>query len=284
MQADEPFGPHDQVSLAAAKEDIILDESDFHIDLGRCGTGSRMIDDVTAGYGRKNFDMLFAMRTGPDTHDAVQATARTTPTTRRYATYGNAPARDPTMQSYMFSSSGSAKNVPVHPCWLPFLNAVNDGRGVPGRPLYNQVTVNWYRDGGEHTPFHVDCTVTMPDGADIAVLSLCEEGMAARPFVIKPNGFHRNRVIIPTRHGQVITMTGDHKACRHGVPRAAGNVGRRISMSFRTYRGAPPGRADSGGRPSPGSSGSSGSSGSAGSGRSDGPPYPNDHSNSCTVM
>jgi alkylated DNA repair dioxygenase AlkB len=102
---------------------------------------------------------------------------------------------------------------------------------------FNHVLVNRYRDGGDSIGLHADDEPELGRDPVVATLSLG----AVRRFVVKP----RRAQLGPSRaldveHGSLLVMGGTcQRHYVHGVPRAAGAVGERISLTFRRLL-APP--------------------------------------------
>lgn len=59
---------------------------------------------------------------------------------------------------------------PLPDAFLPFLEHVNRNGAD-----YNQVVINWYKDGQDYTPQHSDCEEGMKESADIVIVSLGDE-------------------------------------------------------------------------------------------------------------
>lgn len=98
---------------------------------------------------------------------------------------------------------------------------------------YNQVVVNWYRDGNEFIPMHGDCEHGFAPGADVVVVSLG----ATRIFKLEardPNG-KIAYLGIPCPTGTIIRMRGEtQKEYRHGVDKDDTSQ-RRISITLRSF-------------------------------------------------
>jgi len=160
---------------------------------------------------------------------------------RLYASFGKTPARRSGSTTYMFSADGiatksAARSIPK--MFRPILDHLNT---LHGHGAYNQLVVNWYCEGRNYTPFHMDCLDGMIDKATVATVTLVDEKVAdaeSRRLVFKPaqNSAPNLHLRIPTTNGQIIIFGGDALTkWRHGIPKTKGDVARRISLSFRSY-------------------------------------------------
>ena len=96
---------------------------------------------------------------------------------------------------------------------------------------FNHVLVNRYRDGSDSIGLHADDEPELGRDPIVATLSLG----ATRRFVLKPRraraGASRT---FDVDHGSLLVMGGTcQRHYVHGVPRQAGAVGERISLTFR---------------------------------------------------
>jgi alkylated DNA repair dioxygenase AlkB len=191
-------------------------------------------------YGTDSFTTLFNLH--PEQRGKVQMPSGECESPRWHKSYLNTPSPNPASHfSYMFSGHDEASNRDQLPdAFLPFLEYVNRDDGS-----YNQVVINWYKDGQDYTAQHSDCEDGMEEGADIVVISLGDE----RIFKIRPKNPQREEgdsetivvnktegLDIPCPHGSVLTMGGHaQKFFRHGVPKFA-SEGPRISITFRKFK------------------------------------------------
>jgi alkylated DNA repair dioxygenase AlkB len=109
-------------------------------------------------------------------------------------------------------------------------------RAAAGAP-FNHVLANRYRDGADSMGLHADDEPELGPDPQVAIVSLG----AARRLVVKPRRKGApGRHDLDFGHGALLVMGG---ACQrhyvHGVPRQAGVVGERISLTFRTLLRAP---------------------------------------------
>jgi alkylated DNA repair dioxygenase AlkB len=202
-------------------------------------TMSTLPSDLTL-YATNTFTTLFNHH--PTSRGKVQMPTGEHESPRWHKSYLNTPSPNPTSHySYMFSGHNDTSNRDQLPsAFLPFLDYVNrEGGG------YNQVVVNWYKDGQDYTPQHSDCEDGMEEGADIVVISLGDE----RLFKIRPKNLKREEVDgdmgvvakgegldVACPHGSVLTMGGQtQKFFRHGVPKSASEAPR-ISITFRKFK------------------------------------------------
>ncbi|MDQ3773729.1 MAG: alpha-ketoglutarate-dependent dioxygenase AlkB [Pseudomonadota bacterium] len=115
--------------------------------------------------------------------------------------------------------------------------------GVP----FNHVLVNRYRDGGDSMGFHADDEPELGEDPVVASLSLG----APRRFVLKPRRRHGGeRHTLDLGRGSLVVMGGTcQRDYYHGVPRQAGLLGERMSLTFRKIlTAADRGRENQGGR------------------------------------
>lgn len=129
-------------------------------------------------YGADAFDTLFNLH--PEQRGKVQLEDGEVESPRWHKSYLNTPTYDPASRySYMFSGQDDSKiRDPPPDAFLPFLEHVNRDNAAG----YNQVVINWYKDGQDYTAQHSDCEIGMEEGADIVVISLGDE----RVFKIRP--------------------------------------------------------------------------------------------------
>ena len=106
--------------------------------------------------------------------------------------------------------------------------------GAAAHSRFNHILCNRYRSGGDSMGFHADDERELGPDPIVAILSLG----AVRRLGLKP----RKRKAAPARcyqlgHGSLLVMGGScQRHWLHGVPRAAGQVGERISLTFRWIR------------------------------------------------
>ena len=176
----------------------------------------------------------------PSARGDVYHTKRPIPAHRFYACFGNTPKRDEASPTYMFSSGEPVSRTPIPAIFQPLVDHLNEGRS----PAFDQFVVNWYENGRDYTPFHIDWLGGMAPGATVATVSLVEEaeGTEPRHLVFKPAKASAKslHLRIPSANGMCVTF-GDEALSkwRHGVPKAHGPVARRISLSFRSYINIP---------------------------------------------
>ncbi|KAG9557183.1 hypothetical protein KCU71_g10561, partial [Aureobasidium melanogenum] len=186
------------------------------------------LPDDLKKHGADAFDTLFNLH--PEERGKVQMQNGEVESPRWHKSYLNTPTFNPSLHySYMFSGQDDTGiRDPLPDAFLPFLEYVNrDNAG------YDQVVINWYKDGQDYTAQHSDCEEGMEEGADIVVISLGDE----RLFKIRPkHSPHAKDLRIRCSHGSVLTMGGDtQKFLRHGVPKSASKDSR-ISITFRKFK------------------------------------------------
>ena len=99
------------------------------------------------------------------------------------------------------------------------------------RVPFNHVLVNRYRDGADSIGLHADDEPELGRDPTVATLSFG----ATRRFVLKPRRPRRSASrSFDVEHGSLLVMGGTcQRQYVHGVPRQAGAVGERISLTFR---------------------------------------------------
>jgi alkylated DNA repair dioxygenase AlkB len=127
---------------------------------------------------------------------------------------------------YRYSGQTLEPHVPT-PSVAALMTRVVEQTKVP----FNHVLLNRYRDGADSIGLHADDEPELGRDPVVATLSLG----ATRRFVVKP----RRARLGPSRslevvHGSLLVMGGTcQRHYVHGVPRASGAVGERISLTFR---------------------------------------------------
>ena len=116
---------------------------------------------------------------------------------------------------------------------------------------FNHVLANRYRDGNDSMGLHADAETELGSQPVIATLSL---GASRRFRLVPRRKSASGQAGAPPEqaktfelgHGGLLVMGGTcQRHYRHGIPREAGSVGERISLTFRHVVGAPaetPGR------------------------------------------
>ena len=137
-------------------------------------------------------------------------------------------------RNYMFSGLNDSQNRESLPeIFMPYLQYVNQIFEEP----FNQVSINWYDDGSQYIPLHVDCEEFMGGDKSIAILTFNENDEEARDLVLKRFD-DKTEIKIPLLHGSIFTLTSEmQKIYKHGI-RKDDSKGRRISLSFRKFEEA----------------------------------------------
>ena len=123
-------------------------------------------------------------------------------------------------------------NEPVPEAFKPFLDFMNEGTTT-----YNQMVVNYYKDGSEFIPMHSDCKVGMVDDASITVIHLDngEPDEPRRIFMLRARE-GATKLEIKCTQGAVVTMIGaTQEEFRHGVAEDETKY-KRISLTFRSFK------------------------------------------------
>lgn len=138
---------------------------------------------------------------------------------------------------YMFGARDEVSSGPPPSLFQSLMDHVNATAELP----YNQMVVNWYADGSDWMPQHVDWNAGMAPGAAQRIVTISLGG--SRVFrvsakkrlpdddVALPDGMD-----IPVAHGTIVTMCGSafHDKYKHGVPKVP-EAGPRISVTLRHY-------------------------------------------------
>lgn len=105
---------------------------------------------------------------------------------------------------------------------------------------FNHAVVNRYRDGRDHMGLHTDREPQLGEQPLIAALSLG----VTRTFRLEWKYKRKRKRTLKLPHGSLLLMGGTlQRHWRHAVPRAPGETGERINVTFRWLHGppAPPG-------------------------------------------
>ena len=145
---------------------------------------------------------------------------------RKYMSYGKTPDFADTGKSYMFNNK--SEDMPVI---IQFL--LNWAKGVDSR--YNNVYVNWYKDGQDFIEPHSDCTNSLVPDSSIMIFNL-NEGRYIRTFKIENKLNPEDIMDIPLLNGRaIILFTDDQTNYRHWVGQENTDEGR-ISITFRAVK------------------------------------------------
>jgi alkylated DNA repair dioxygenase AlkB len=114
-------------------------------------------------------------------------------------------------------------------------------RAEAGAP-FNHVLVNRYRTGEDSMGLHADDEPELGPDPRVATVSLG----AGRRFIVKPRRKEDGpRQDLELGHGALLVMGGTcQRHYVHGVPRQAGVMGERISLTFRRLLRAPDAESD----------------------------------------
>lgn len=128
------------------------------------------------------------------------------------------------------NTSNNNDNLPEE--FMPFYNYV---KTIDSR--YNQVVINWY-DTNDYIEFHKDCQRKMIKDVPILILTISEDKNRLRNFeIIKydDNPNENSKFKIPLNNGLLLKMCGNFQSeFKHGI-RQDNTLGRRISVSFRSF-------------------------------------------------
>lgn len=141
--------------------------------------------------------------------------------------------------SYMFSGMDDSQNNDDLPeIFKPYLDYMNSTFTDCN---FNQVSVNWYKDGNDYIAFHRDCEIGMTGNKKIGIMTFNENPDECRELIFKlsnpiPEGeFFEKEVSVPLKNGSVILISTDvQKYYKHGI-RKSDTTSKRISLSFRQF-------------------------------------------------
>ena len=184
---------------------------------------------------RDVFPKMYALRPEAPCKVLVGPNKRVEVTERAHKSYLKTPPYDAANpKSYMFAGlEDQAKvNDDLPEVFQPILDWLNQDAVMP----FNQVVVNWYKDGTEYIPMHSDCETGMVPGASIVVVNLEEPNTSfPRLFTLESRSGTQPKLELRLKHGMVIRMLGDtQKEYRHGVCKD-GTMHKRMSMIMRSY-------------------------------------------------
>ena len=160
---------------------------------------------------------------------------------RYHQSFMNSPKLDERFDhnSYMFCGLDQNANNDVPLLFKHFLKYINQIQLLNNKPLYNQVTINWYESGENYIPYHADTEIGMiENNPTICILSLGGE-LDNKPtrtlkFICKKNT--TRRYDFACYNGGLVTMYGKaNKDFRHGVAKVD-KSSPRISISFRQFK------------------------------------------------
>lgn len=101
---------------------------------------------------------------------------------------------------------------------------------------FNHAVVNRYRDGRDHMGLHTDREPQLGTEPLIAALSLG----VTRAFRLEWKYKRKRKRTLKLQHGSLLLMGGTmQRHWRHAVPRAPGQAGERINVTFRWLHGPP---------------------------------------------
>jgi alkylated DNA repair dioxygenase AlkB len=174
-------------------------------------------------YAWSEFDAMMAL--SPDSSRVVMYN-KDVESPRLHRSYLCTPKYENINYSYMFCGINDSNESLLPEVFQPLLDFANVGEATP----FNQITVNWYRDGNDFIAYHSDYEDKMAT-TDVMVISLG----ATRNFDLKKKG-ELTTTTVPLTHGDILVMHGDtQKEYRHRVPKD-GSSSPRISITLRKYK------------------------------------------------
>ena len=171
-------------------------------------------------YGKEDYEYLWGIR--PDKPHKVRVYGKEFDTPRLQKAYG---------RDYKFSGT-IAHSDPVPEILNRLIEYMNDKYKVN----FNQILINWYRDGEDYIGMHSDDESDIIKGSPVITVSLG----TTRDFVLqekKENGDgKREREVIKMEDNMVVVMGGTcQKTHKHGVPKRKRIKGSRISITLRCF-------------------------------------------------
>lgn len=196
------------------------------------------IPDNLKEYGLKNFNKMFMYH--PIEKGKIIRNGLEKISDRYHISYLNTPIYDGSNDNYMYSGLFDIDNNKELPKEFQKYYEYIQSQDFK----YNQVIVNWFEDGNNYIPNHVDCNKSMVDNYKIMMLTLNKTGdnkmKKYRKIVIKSRGKYQqnclyDKLCIILKHGMLLEMCGlTNKYFRHGIPKIIDeNIDPRISLSFR---------------------------------------------------
>lgn len=118
--------------------------------------------------------------------------------------------------------------LPLPPALRPFMDYAT--ALVPGT---NSLLVNWYADGSDNIAYHSDDEKELVPHASIVSISLG----GTRRFLLRGNESPKTTTTLLLEHGSVLVMGGTlQDTHKHSVPKTKQEVGRRVNLTFRTFK------------------------------------------------
>ena len=186
-------------------------------------TEKSWLDRCTLPFPVHNFDTLWDLH--PEDHAEVMIYGKLIPIPRFQRSYG---------QDYKFSGVVS-KGHPIPDELRPFLDWTNS----LGYGEYDEMLLNWYKDGSQYISSHSDSESQLVPNSPIVTITLCLPG-ESRKFRIRDNNKKIVKDIL-TLHRSVLVMGGHfQKEFKHEIVKMTGKAalkaGKRISLTFRQFK------------------------------------------------
>jgi len=120
------------------------------------------------------------------------------------------------------------KSQPMHPILSRYMDWCK-----AFSPTLNGCLVNWYQDHTHNIGFHSDAESELLPNSEIYSLSFG----ARREFVFQEKKNTSNKYVVPLTDGTLVVMGGTcQKTHKHAVPVSTGICGRRINITFRSFK------------------------------------------------
>ena len=162
--------------------------------------------------------------------------------TPRISSFLNTGQRDTNYKyfaSYMFSGEDDSKNNENLPeIFQPYYDYVISNFS----PDFNQVSINFYKDGNDYIAFHRDCELKMKGEKQILLLTFNEADdirhltfRLHKTLELPQNEFFKDEIDIPLEHGSMLLFGSNvQKYFKHGIKKSETKQ-KRISMTFRQF-------------------------------------------------
>ncbi len=198
------------------------------------------LSDELFNYSKENYKELFNLH--PDERGKVIMFDQEITSPRWHRSYLYQPKYNPTRKrSYMYSGLNEYEDLTLPYQFQVYLDFMNKNENLD---KFNQIIVNWYKDGNDFIAPHTDCIKDLIPNSEISIITLCEDENNPRELRFKPiklkneiNDNLYNQVKIKLKNGCIISMYGETQLkFKHSIPKNLNNSTSRISLTFRKYK------------------------------------------------